>query len=147
MNSMRSFLSFGRGAVRESGRTSRQADSPSVVERLCADTLSALGRFTEIVEADPTGAASREEQLALRDLNRKIKAASLCSCQNLADFHAKTRIHEAMKIWFPPQDPRMQFFASNLAGELFGFLERCQNPNNNAGQKGKMQDRGGANIS
>ena len=54
MNSMRSFLSFGRGAVRESGRTSRQADSPSVVERLCADTLSALGRFTEIVEADPT---------------------------------------------------------------------------------------------
>ena len=147
MNSVMSFLSFGRGAVRENGRLSRQADGPSAVERLCADTLSALERFTEIVEADPTGAASQEERLALRDLNRTLRAASLCRCQTLADLLAKSRIHEAMKVWFPPQDPRMQFFASDLAGEVFRFLERCQNPNKKAVRGGKRKDRGGANIS
>ena len=126
---MMSLPSFGPGAAREISCANRQADGPTLVERLCAEILSALKRFSDIVESDPTGTPSLAERSAVRDLNRALRAASQCRCQNLYDLYAKSRTHEAMKVWFPPHDPRMQVFASNLAGELFQFLERCQAAN------------------
>ena len=148
MNSIMSLPSFGPAATREFSCANGQVDGPTAVERLCADILSALKRFSDIVESDPTGTPSQAERLAVRDLNRALRAASQCRCQNLYDLYAKSRTHEAMKVWFPPHDPRMQLFASNLAGELFQFLERCQAANSKAADPaGQAQAHEGGSVS
>lgn len=145
---MTSLPSFGPGSARESSCANRQADGPSAVERACAEISSALKRFSDIVEADPTGPASSAERNAARDLNQALRSASQCRCQNLSDFHVKSRTHEALKVWFPPHDPRMHLFASNLVGELFNFLARCQAADEKeSGPAGDASDRAGGGIS
>ena len=145
---MTSLPSFGPDVARESGCANREVDGQTLVELSCATTLSALKRFSEMVEADPTGSASETERVALQDLNNALKSTDQCRCDGLSDFYEKSRTYEALVVWFSPYEPRMQLFASNLVGELFHFLERCRaNSGKNEGPPGDTPRSESSNAS
>ena len=102
MDRMSSLPSVRLDAARDADISPEPGGDPSVVGRACAEVLTALARFSAIVEADTIGPASQEEREALTELNRRIRTVRDQHCHSLDDYNAKCLTYEALKEWFPP---------------------------------------------
>jgi hypothetical protein len=91
------------------------------VETACQAAATALDAFLRLAEGTPGDDSSIVRASA--QFNTTLAVVRRKPCETLADLRAKRDVLRQLEEILPPDDPRLQFFTSDLVQDIVDFLE------------------------